>query len=979
VREVREVRRVREVLRVLRALALIGVASTPAAAQEPAAAAYVNRPVSSIAVIIEGRPSAEPALLSAVQSKQGAPLTMADVRETITHLFSLGRFEDVRVEAESATDGGVALRYVLDPIHTVTKVEFRGQLGLPEGLLRSRMIERFGPTPPISRAADVAASLQQLYRDEGYLSASVTLGEPIIEHDPDRATLVFDVTAGPRTTIASSTIAGHPLEPAAQIQARLQIGPGQHYRPAELRKRLEDLVTSMRHRRYYQASAGVANAIVHDNQAQVDLTVSVQSGPLVTVQFSGDPLAKDKIAELVPIEREGSVDQDLLEDAAHRITDYLTQQGYWKAEVGTPSRRESDGTLTLTFAIKRGRLYRVAPGGIQIGGNQFVSIDELRPLLKMPAGEPFVASRLSAIESAITQLYRTRGFATMEVASATNEVGEGLVQPVITIKEGPRVVVGAIGLTGNQAIATDRLMPVISLRTGDAYYGPAVARDRDAIFDYYLNEGYAAADVSMAPVTPVKAADGLKADVVFKIVEGPQTIVEHIFVTGNLRTNVSVIEHELEIKEGQPLGQAALTESRRRLTALGLFRRVQISAVSHGDPALRDVVIAVEEAPQTTVGYGGGLQVDRVLRSSDPDSAPRERYELAPRGFFEIGRRNVGGRNRSVNLYSRLSLRPNPDPTTRRPFGFSEYRVIGTYREPRALQRYGELVATAAVEQGVRTGFNFSRKGFNTEVGHRFKPILRGSIRYSFGTTHIFDFGLPDSEKLTVDRAFSQVRLSAFSGALTRDTRDDALEPQAGTFMSADATIAARAIGSEVGFSKTFLQGFVYRNLGRPHLVFAGGARLGLAQAFLRLVPTVDENGNPIIVQVRDLPASERFFAGGDTTIRGFALDSVGAPETIASNGIPQGGDTEVVLNAELRVPVYGPVGGVLFVDGGNVFAHNADLDLGRLRGSVGFGLRYRSPIGPIRVDVGFKLDRRVIGAALERRYAIHFSIGQAF
>ena len=217
------------------------------------------------------------------------------------------------------------------------------------------------------------------------------------------------------------------------------------------------------------------------------------------------------------------------------------------------------------------------------------------------------------------------------------------------------------------------------------------------------------------------------------------------------------------------------------------------------------------------------------------------------------------------------------------------------------------------------------------------------------------------------------------SGAVSRDTRDDPLEPQRGTFVAADATIAARGIGSEVGFTKTFLQGFLYRNLGRPNFVFAGGARIGLARAFLRLANTVDENGNPQVVPVRDLPASERFFTGGESTIRGYSLDSVGAPDTLTPKGFPKGGDAEVVLNAELRVPIRGPVGGVVFVDGGNVFARASDLDLSRLRGSVGFGARYRSPIGPIRIDLGFKLDRRVIGTSLEPRFALHFSIGQAF
>jgi len=944
------------------------------------AAEYVDRPVASVQILVEGHPVNDPSLLETIQTKPGAPLRMIDVRQTITHLYSLGRFEAISVEAEAVAGGSVALRYVLQPVHTVTRVEFRGPLGLSEGTLRSRMVERFGQTPPATRASDVAENLQQLYHDEGFLSATVTPAPPIIEHDPDRTTLVFDINPGPRTTIASSTITGHPLETPAQIQARLQINAGQPYQPAELQTRLNGFVTSMRHRRFYQAAATVQNRVLTPDRTQVDLTIDVQPGPLVTVQFTGDPLPKDKIAELVPIEREGSLDQDLLEDSALRIVDYLTQQGYWKAEVKPPEKKEANGTLTLTFAISRGRLYRVAPGGIEVSGNQSIPIDQLRPLLKMAPGDPFVASRLSAIEAAIRQHYRSNGFATAEIESATDDVGDGLVKPVIVIKEGPRVQIGSVSITGNKAIATDRLMPVIALRPGDPYYGPAIARDRDALIAFYLNEGYASADVTVVPPTPVTTPEGARANVVFTVVEGPQTIVEHIFITGNLRTKASIIENELEIREGQPLGQAALTESRRRLSALGLFRRIQISEVSHGDPALRDVVIAVEEAPQTTMGYGGGMQIDRQLRETDTPNAPQERYEFAPRGFFEIGRRNLGGRNRSVNLYTRLSLRPNPDLNNRNPFGFSEYRVIGTYREPHAFHLFGDLIATAAVEQGVRTGFNFSRKGVNAELGHRFRPTLRGSVRYSFGTTHIFDDTLPEDEQLSVDRVFSQVRLSAFSGALTRDTRDDALEPQAGTLTSADYTIAARAIGSEVGFTKTFLQGFIYRNLGRPHLVFAGGVRLGLARAFERLAQTVDPvTGEPTVALVRDLPASERFFAGGDTTIRGFALDTVGAPETIASNGFPQGGEAEIVLNAELRFPVKGPIGGVVFVDGGNVFAHVEDLDLGQLRGSVGFGLRYHSPIGPIRFDVGFKLDRRVIGGALESPRGFHISIGQAF
>jgi outer membrane protein insertion porin family len=131
---------------------------------------------------------------------------------------------------------------------------------------------------------------------------------------------------------------------------------------------------------------------------------------------------------------------------------------------------------------------------------------------------------------------------------------------------------------------------------------------------------------------------------------------------------------------------------------------------------------------------------------------------------------------------------------------------------------------------------------------------------------------------------------------------------------------------------------------------------------------------------VKDLPASERFFAGGDTTVRGFALDQLGTPATIDKDGFPIGGNALVIFNAELRVPVAGGLGVVGFFDTGNVFARTTDVDLKELRSAVGFGVRYKSPVGPIRVDLGFKVRRRDIAPGVrESPNALHISLGQAF
>jgi outer membrane protein insertion porin family len=296
---------------------------------------------------------------------------------------------------------------------------------------------------------------------------------------------------------------------------------------------------------------------------------------------------------------------------------------------------------------------------------------------------------------------------------------------------------------------------------------------------------------------------------------------------------------------------------------------------------------------------------------------------------------------------------------------------------------------TGTIEQQIRSSFNYARRAFSTEVARRLSPRVSVGGNYLIQRIELFDEKIAPADQLLVDRLFPQYRLSSFSFSVVRDTRDDALNPAAGNYLSANAQLAAPLIGSEVGFVKTYLTAQMFRQVPRTdQIVFAGSARLGTAVGFVRDVmkvdsegnPIVDENGDPVMETIRDLPASERYFAGGDTTVRGFALDSLGTPETIDKNGFPIGGNAVVIFNAELRVPLFASVGAVGFVDTGNVFARTSNVALAELRPTVGAGLRYRSPVGPIRVDVGFKVNRHeIVPGKLEDRYALHISLGQAF
>jgi outer membrane protein insertion porin family len=960
------------------------LALLPAAARAQAVAAqYVGRPVQEIRLQIEGTPTSDPNLLDLVPPRAGAPLEIAAVRESIGHLYSLGRFQDVQVEAADAAGGGVILTFNLIPVHSVERILFRGALGLTESQLRNTVVERYGASPSIGRIDAASRTLQQFYADQGYLRARVT-GAAEILHKPERAVVTFDIDAGPRATIDSVEIEGNPRATREEFLRRIGATIGTPYLRSRLQERLDDYVAQLKKQRFYETVASV-RAIESTDGAKVSLGIAINAGLPVVVRFEGDPVPRDRLKELAPIESDGAVEEDLLEDSEGRIENYLRQMGYWKADA-TVTRERTAEALTIVFTIKRGRQYRVA-GPAELSGATAIGPGELAALVPIKTGELFLESQLTAAVEAIRAYYRVRGFASVDIKSAVNEsdppsATEGLVRPAIVVAEGPRSAIGAVTITGNTAIASSELAPLVRIAAGDPYYEPGIIAARDALALEYLNRGFAAVVVTPAPKA---SPDRTRVDLVFEIQEGPQAIVDQILIVGNVHTNPEVILRELQFRQGEPLGLQDQFESRRRLSALGLFRRVQITELAHGNNNERDVLVAVEEAPATSIGYGGGIEGLQTLRATGEGGQAEERFEVAPRGFFDIGRSNLFGANRSVNVFTRIGFRRRNTPDAEQDnsrFGFIEYRVGATYRQPRWFGP-NNLTVTGLVEQGARTSFNFARSGVSVDVIRRLTSAMRISGRYSLSSTRAFDTQLSEEDEATIDRLFPRVRLSGFSGAIAHDTRDDLLDPTRGFFLSGEGTLAARALGGQVGFMKTYVQAFAFRTVpGTKRLILATRAALGLADGFERLVDPVDANGQPIEgepVAFEDLPASERFFAGGDTTIRGYALDSVGAPETISANGFPTGGNAVLLLNGELRFPVWKEFGGVVFADGGNVFRRVTEFDPGELRGSVGFGLRYQSPLGPIRVDLGFKLDRREIRGSLERRTALHFSLGQAF
>jgi outer membrane protein assembly factor BamA len=338
----------------------------------------------------------------------------------------------------------------------------------------------------------------------------------------------------------------------------------------------------------------------------------------------------------------------------------------------------------------------------------------------------------------------------------------------------------------------------------------------------------------------------------------------------------------------------------------------------------RDVLIRLEEGPRTSFGYGFGYN-ERTLARAE----------------VEIARRNLFGLNRTLSVFARASLRGG--------------RFITTYRQPKFLGLDLPVFFSAFYEEEYRASFDYIRKGVGLQVSKKVTENRTYLFRYGFNRTDVIRLDIPPVD---LPRQFREIRLSTVSVSQATDTRDDPINPTGGQVRFLDLELSAKALGSKSPYLKGFAQQFFYVPLPK-RMVGVIGMRLGIGQTFR---------------QDRDalLPITERFFAGGANTLRGFGLDQASPKDPL---GNPVGGNILTLLNLELRFPVVGKLGGVIFSDNGTVYRRLQVIKLLNWRYNVGFGVRYETPLGPLRVDWGFKIDIRP-GEPPSR---IHVSLGHAF
>lgn len=906
---------------------------------------YRGRVLHDVRLVSEGGsfPEASRAL---VELQPGDSYRPEEVRRSIRQLFALGAFSDIKVEAEPVGDA-VDVVFRLYPRLEVDAVELEGLepdlRGLTKRLEEESQI-RVGSPLDVEELARGAERIQDSLREEGYLWASV---EPEASFQSPSAAVVFHVESGPRARVTDVVIEGVPPRIRAHVAREIGLEPGDDYSRRELDRRIDSLTGGWKERGYYGASVEVAQE--PGPPGSVALKLLPQLGPRIEIELEGWDLSDKELRELVPIFEEARFTPDLVEEGRSNIEARLRESGHRDARVTVERRATGSRQLVLRFVAEPGTRYKVA--GVDFEGLESFPEAELSALLLSHAGgrlrgAPFRQEVWEDDLREVGAYLRHEGYHEVQIdgfARASLEDPSSLTL-VVLVEEGPRAFVEGVEVQGASGVGAKRLLDEAAIEPGEPFDAAEVVAARERVVSLYRDEGFRQASVE----SETRFEDeGRLATVVFRVREGPRTRVDRVIISGLEVTRESTLERLVTLEPGEPLSSRELMETRQRLVGSGLFRSVDIEPLPMDPLTLRsDVLITVEEGPRTTFAYGFGYQEQQLARAE-----------------VEVTRRNLLGQNRTMSLFTRASFRGG--------------RFITTYRQPDTFGLDAPLFVSAFAEQEQRTSFEYNRLGIGLQVAKRIDADQSLLFRYRFDRTKVFNLDVDIEE---IDRQFRNVRISAVSVASLFDGRDDPLNPASGQFRILDVEWSATALGTEAPYVKALAQQFFYVPL--PHdVVAAVGLRLGIGKTFR---------------SDRDalMPIAERFFAGGATTLRGFALDEaspkrkIQLPDGETVDGEPLGGNVLSIVNLELRFPIFRNLRGVVFSDSGNVYRRLDVIELLNWRYNLGFGFRYDTPLGPLRVDYGFKLDRRTVRsidcpdpsvACRESFGRWHVSLGHAF
>jgi outer membrane protein insertion porin family len=994
-------------------------AQVPQIGGQSAAALHTFAGQKVVAVNLAGWPGLAAApLLAQLPQKAGQPFSPLATARSLALLRRLLAARHLRgIELDIRPDpAGIRLLFLLEPAQYFGVFEFPGLVRFAyTGLLEATGYRTQQPYTAHAVHAG-AQGLTAFLHQEGYFLATVRTQLQSLPSE-GLVNVIFHTNLGPRARYGIINFPGVAPAQAARLRAslaswlarlrRIAILPGHAYSYRSIQSDVTYLQAELNHQGRRGASVAFAGALYHRATNRADLTFAVAPGPRVRLNVTGAFLWPWTRHSLIPIYSESRISPDVIQEGQTNLADYMAAHGYFHAAVtstvsavsasgvqtthtstesiaaaappalpSTPPPAVPPASVAITYAIVKGPRHDVE--GIHFQGNRHIPSARLLPQVRIKAEHLFSHGSFSQFllrqsVANLTDLYQADGFSSV-VITPVIATPNGNLDVTFHIAEGPQDRVESLRLLGATVPLATLIPGGLALGPGTPFAQRLVNRDRAHILAWYLSHGYLnAAFRATAQRLP---AHPHRITVVYNIVQGPQVRTARVLTVGRLHTRQRYINRQIrQLQPGHLLTENAMFGAESRLYAPGIFDWAEITPrrpiTTQTSSA---VVVKVHEAPRSSITYGIGF--DLTNRGGSIPSGTVAVPGLPIVGLpssFKTSQATFWGPSGTFE-YTRINLLGKAESFTAAAYaGRLDQRGSLDYLDPGLLWSRFSSTLDLSAEHNSENPI-FTSRSF--EVGYQVERPLTADrtanlfLRYSFSQTGLTRLLIP----ALVPLPDQHIHLSTFSATFLRDTRDNPLNAHKGILESYELDFSPSAFGSSANFARFLSQTAYYHRI-FGNIVWANSFRYGLDHAF----------GSSFV------PLSEAFFSGGGSTLRGFPLDGAGPQRTIPACGnpsvpstcslinVPVGGNQLLIVNTELRIPtpfLWKPLGFAVFYDGGNVFSHiGFSHFFSNYTNSVGAGLRYSTPLGPIRIDVGHNLSP-VPGISATQLF---ITLGQAF
>ncbi len=959
----------------------------------------------------------------------GAPLNRENVASSLRALFTTGLYSAIEADA-LGEKGSVTLVFRGVPREFIGTVNVDGAKGATINA-QLQAASRLNPGTRFTQTRLDAAvgRMRQALADNGF-------NEPLITYTLTRhaneqlVDVAFAVTSGVQARVGGVKVSGDSGLTEAHFRRDAHLKDGTKIDHDTTNRALSGILKHYQKEDRLEADVKLESQVYVPARRRSDFTFSANRGPVVKVSVTGAKIGGDRLKRLVPVFEEGTVDEDLLNEGNRRLRDYFQRLGYFDVKVDHAEQNPDGTTVSITYTVSLGGRRRVSK--VSVAGNHYFDAATLEALLSVHAADhldrhgAYSQALVTADMNALHAVYQNNGFSKMSVTPETISGGvettaaapgsaKNPTEPIAVIyhiDEGQQQRVGELRLDGVEKSDPTKLLALMNTATGQLFSPQNLAGDRDALLTDFLSRGFDQVQIEVEEQN--EAQDPTKVDVTFHIHEGQQIFVRKVLISGLHYTRPDTVARAITLHPGDPLNQTALAQTQRNLYEFALFNEVNTAIENPaGSEPYKTVLLQTTEARRWTLTYGLGFEAQtgtpqnncRGIATIGEPCNPNGKTGISPRVLGAITRNNLFGREQSASIqgtYGLLEqninlLYQSPHFLGSRDFGFT---YSGGYASSQNVTTY----VASKLETGVRWTQHFSQPG----------ALL------SKANTFVYEF---DFRRVKVAKETLQVGPSALTALSTavrvagpsitwiRDTRDSPLDSRRGTYTSFQDFFSNQTFGAQAEFNRLDLSNSSYYGFDKGRLVLARNTRYGQERAY----------GSPSDSLI---PLPERLYAGGPTSHRGFPINAAGPrdPET----GFPIGGAGALVNSTELRLPppvlpFFGDtLSFVLFHDMGNVFTNAGDAWESALRvqqpnrdackvttgptpqpaplpplppsptgpvtstgqqgqcsfnyfsHAAGMGMRYHTPVGPIRLDFSYNLNPPIYPVNID--YSIGFS-----